>query len=122
MTERERLIEKLSIMEEMVVDPKADFKIGDVESVLRQARKMLEKAIVPPCKVGDIAYFIIKDEVSGERYIASQRINDVSTKGFFISTSTLEENCNDFEPYSEIGKTVYLSEAEAKQALKGDVE
>lgn len=78
--------------------------------------------IVPPVKVGDIAYFIIKDEVSGERYIASQRINDVSTKGFFISTSTLEENCNDFEPYSEIGKTVFLTREEAEKALKGDVE
>lgn len=74
--------------------------------------------IVPPCKVGDMVYFIIDDEISGKAYIDSQRINDVSTRGIFVSTSTLEENCDSFEPYSDFGKTVFLTKEEAEQALK----
>ena len=77
-------------------------------------------AIVPPCKVGDTVYFIIEDErEEDKKYITSQRINDVSTRGIYLSTSIVEENCNDFEPYSEFGKTVFLTREEAEQALKG---
>ena len=79
-----------------------------------------EGAMFPPCKVGDTVYFIVEDEMEEDKkYITSQRINDVSTRGIYLSTSIVEENCNDFEPYSEFGKTVFLTKEEAEQALKG---
>lgn len=76
--------------------------------------------VVPPCKVGDMVYFVIEDDVTEEgKYISKQQINDVSTKGIFVSDSLSEENCGCFEPYSNFGKTAFLSEEEAERALKG---
>lgn len=72
-----------------------------------------------PCKVGDTVYFIIDNDESDEgKYISKQQINDVSTRGIFVSDSLSEENCNDFIPYSDFGKSVFLSEEEAEQALE----
>ena len=59
--------------------------------------------IVPPCKVGDMVYFVIDDD-DGEPFISSQRINDVSTRGIFVSDSLSEENCGCFVPFSDFGK------------------
>lgn len=76
--------------------------------------------IVPPCKVGDMVYFVLEDDKTEEgKFISKQQINDVSTKGIFVSDSLSEENCNDFIPYSDFGKSVSLSEEEAERALKG---
>lgn len=110
---RDRLIELLMGSEAFNgADGKADAKhIADY--------LLANGVIVPPCKVGDMAYFILEDEEEGEKYIESQRINDVSTRGLFVSTSIVEENSNEFEPYSELGKTVFLTREEAEQALKG---
>lgn len=83
---------------------------------------MDNNTIVTPCKVGDMAYFIVEDKMTSERYITSQRINDVSTRGIFVSTSILEENCEDFEPYNEFSKTVFLTKEEAEKALKEGAE
>lgn len=106
---RERLIELLKTADNMRMMRQGISECADY---------LLDNGvIVPPCKVGDKVYFIIQDECANEKYIVSQRINDVSTRGLFVSTSTLEENCGDFEPYSEIGKTVFLTKEEAKQAL-----
>lgn len=76
--------------------------------------------VVPPCKVGDMVYFVIEDDVTEEgKYISKQQINDVSTKGIFVSDSLTEENCGIFIPFSDFGKTAFLSEEEAERALKG---
>lgn len=108
---RKRLIELLKDIEYQYTKIKS-IKTEDVADWL-----LRHGVIVPPCKVGDKVYFIIQDECTNEKYIVSQRINDVSTRGLFVSTSTLEENCDDFEPYSEIGKTVFLTKEEAENAL-----
>ena len=72
-----------------------------------------------PCKVGDMVYFIIEDDVTEEgKYISKQQINDVSTKGIFVSASFSEENCECFVPYSEFGKSAFHTEEEAERALK----
>ena len=74
--------------------------------------------VVPPCKVGDVVYFVIEDDETEEgKYISKQQINDVSTRGIFVSDSLLEENCGCFEPYSNFGKTVFLTREEADKAL-----
>jgi hypothetical protein len=86
----------------------------------READHLLDNGIfVPPVKVGDMVYFVIEDDAIDEKHITSQRINDVSTRGLFVSSSTIEENCGSFEPYSELGKTVFTSREDAVKALKG---
>ena len=62
-------------------------------------------------------YFIIDDAISGEAFIDSQQINDVSTRGIFVSSDTLVENCDIFEPYSNFGETSFLTREEAEKAL-----
>lgn len=71
-----------------------------------------------PCKVGDTVYFVFKYDEEGEA-IWSAQINDVSTRGIFVSDSLTEENCGCFEPYSNFGKTAFLTKEEAERALKG---
>lgn len=93
---------------------------GGKTSFEHTADVLLANGVVcPPCKVGDTVYFIIDDDESDEgKYISKQQINDVSTKGIFVSDSLLVENCNDFIPYSDFGKSAFLSEEEAEQALE----
>lgn len=74
--------------------------------------------VLPPCKVGDVVYFVIDDD-DEEPFISSQRINDVSTRGIFVSDSLTEENCRIFVPYSDFGENVFLDKAEAERALNG---
>lgn len=74
--------------------------------------------IVPPCKVGDMVYFVL-DDFEEEPCIVSQRINEVGTRGIFVSDSLTEENCRIFVPYSDFGENVFLDKAEAERALKG---
>lgn len=70
-----------------------------------------------PCNVGDMVYFVFDDMVEG-KFISKQQINDVSTKGIFVSDSLSEENCNVFIPYSIFGKSAFYTEEEAERALK----
>lgn len=113
---RDRLIEKLSIMEEMVVDPKANFKITDVQRIIRQAREMLEKAIIPPCKVGDTVW-------------------DTEGNAWKVFAITIWQDCIGLKTANNrgvrktftigkhsIGKTVFLTKEEAEKALKGGVQ
>ena len=74
--------------------------------------------VVPPCKAGDMVYFVFDDTVEG-KFISKQQINDVSTRGIFVSDSLTEENCGCFVPFSDFGKTAFLSKEEAERALKG---
>lgn len=115
---RERLIELIKTSAyDGNIDEGFDGPVLNIENVADYL--IANGVIVPPCKVGDKVYFIIQDECANEKkYIVSQRINDVSTRGLFVSTSTLEENCGDFEPYSEMCKTVFLTKEEAENALK----
>lgn len=81
---------------------------------------LANSVVVLPCKVGDMVYFVIEDDETEEgKYISKQQINDVSTRGIFVSDSLTEENCGIFIPFSDFGKTAFLSEEEAERALKG---
>lgn len=80
------------------------------------------RVIVPPCKVGDKAYFIIEDEDFNERYIFSEPITEVGSRGFWTNGSlTVEDEMTSFEPWESIGKTAFLSYEEAENALKSDI-
>ena len=75
--------------------------------------------IVPPCKVGDIVYCIIK----GFSGVMRGRVCS-----FILTDKKTTIHCaidgyfgQDF-PYCEFGKTVFLTKEEAEKALKGGAE
>ena len=77
--------------------------------------------IVPPCKVGDTVYFILEDKmVEGGFYVTpAHTVTEVGSKGFWLSSFVpAEDDMSDFNVWEEIGKTVFLTREEAKQALK----
>ena len=67
-----------------------------------------------PCKVGDKVYEVIYDCVPKKWQITEDTIAEVGTKGFFVNW----DGSYEFMPYSEIGKTVFLTREEAEKALK----
>ena len=96
-----------------------DYVIIDNNDINKLADHFLANGgIVLPCKVGDTVYFVIED-FEEEPCIFSQRINEVGTRGIFVSDSLTEENCRIFVPYSDFGENVFLDKAEAERALKG---
>ena len=90
----------------------------DIAKVCDEAARALERAIVPPCKVGDMVYCIIEgfEEVMEghiRQLIVSEEIFvDCVIRGYF----------NQVFHSSKIGKTVFFSREEAVQALKGGAE
>ena len=78
--------------------------------------------IVPPCKVGDTAYFLIEDKVAGKKYISPELITDVCTKGFYTSGHADSDENGDLWLWSDVGGIVFLDKAKAEEALKGGVQ
>ena len=81
-----------------------------------------ENVIAPPCKVGDTAYFLIEDEVAGEKYINPEQITDVCTKGFYTSGHEDSDENGDLWLWSDVGGIVFLDKAKAEEVLKGGVQ
>ena len=77
--------------------------------------------IVPLCKVGDVAYFLIEDEVAGGKYISSEPITDVCTKGFYTSGHADSDENGDLWLWSDVGGIVFFDKEEAEEVLKGGV-
>lgn len=74
---------------------------------------------ISPVKVGDMLWPICWDGVTGEWYADDkpERINEVGTKGFFLSASINEpEDIDAFYPYEIIGDEYFLSHEEAVAA------
>lgn len=78
--------------------------------------------IRPPCKVGDIACFLIEDKVIGKKYISPEPITDVCNKGFYTSGHADSDENGDLWLWSDVGRIVFLSKEEAEEALKGGAE
>ena len=86
--------------------------------------------IVPPCKVGDTVYRIVKMG-TGIHYKQIGRCGIGHTQGYkivpceekikrFIRSVTVTKN-NLFDICENFGKTVFFTREEAEKALKGDV-
>ena len=123
MTERERLVELIdkkrleyvSFCNEMAMA--GNYGMPSLGEYL--ADYLLAKGvIVPPCKVGDTAYFVLYDGVDDEWFISAEPIVDVCTKGFYTSGHEGSTENGDLWQWSEIGKIVFLSKEEAERALK----
>lgn len=85
--------------------------------------------IVPPCKVGDTVYRIVKMG-TGIHYKQIGRCGIGHTQGYkivpceekikrFIRSVTVTKN-NLFDICENFGKTIFLTREEAEKALKGD--
>lgn len=76
--------------------------------------------IVPPCKVGDKFYRVVKrwqgKTVTWERKIDTFIVSIISYNGEEI---ILENDSEEYIWLSYIGKTVFLSREDAEKALKG---
>lgn len=77
------------------------------------------RLFISPVKVGDMLWPICWDGVTGEWYAddQSERVNEVGTKGFFLSACIDEpEAIDEFNPYEMIGDEYFLSHEEAVAA------
>ena len=78
---------------------------------------VIERAIVPPCKVGDTVYALGYDEESPWRDEYKVKYFYCSSKGINRSYIECGTMGNNFRP-KDIGKTVFLTKEEAEQTLK----
>lgn len=84
--------------------------IDDVIDKLAEYEDLEEQGLLLrlPCKVGDTVYIIYSDKETS--FIEEPIVKDVSTHRIWI-----ESRCYD---YLDIGKTIFLTQAEAEQKLK----
>ena len=110
MTERERLIELLKNVPKntrVFYDQYADWLLAN-------------GVIVPPCKVGDTAYFLLEDNIPVHKwYISEEKVTEVCSKGFFISGyCPPRDDLGEYSGYELFGKEIFLTKEEAEQALR----
>ena len=77
--------------------------------------------VVLPCKVGEDIFFVLPDFDGYLGYFVSEpnRVTEVGTRGFWTSAIPDDEPdaISDFTLWSDLGKTVFLTRAEAEAAL-----
>ena len=87
------------------------------KEILRASEE--DRLFISPLKVGDMLWPICWDGVTGEWYADDrpERVNEVGTKGFFLSAHIDEpEAIDEFYPYEIIGDEYFLSNEEAVAA------
>ena len=72
--------------------------------------------IVPPCKVGGKAWFIV--ELDDKSIISEETVVDFSTKGFYYSEFLNGTGAQILVPYEEIGENVFFGKEKAEAKLK----
>lgn len=75
-----------------------------------------EQIIVPPCSVGSIVYWVIRD-LDGMWKIFQDRVVEIGSKGFFVSDDACG-GMDSFVGYDTIGKDVFLSFEKAKAVME----
>ena len=99
-------------------------QLKDIAKVCDEAARTLERAIVPPCKVGDVVYKPIITDDTHEPAIWDITISQISIEtgklfdeAYAVGTICKSNSGESFD-FKEIGKTVFLTKEEAEQALK----
>ena len=72
--------------------------------------------ILPPRKVGDTVYWILP--YFNEWYVSEDTITEVGLKGFWVSEFPDADGMDDFTPWDEFGKTVFLTIEDAEKSLR----
>lgn len=113
MTERERLIELLKVP----IHPRIGADPAEVV-----ADYLLDNGvIVPPCKVGDVIYFIHesgKAESFGERYIDWVIVGRISISNYQVAIYGSNAYSDRVFDVKGLGTVCFLSREEAEKALK----
>ena len=125
MTDRDRLIELLNEAED-ICDRTLDCdECKYHESVmcvdeLKIDHLLANGVIVPPCKVGDVVYFLLEDDFPVHRwFLSEEKITEICSKGFFTSAFyPAKEDFGNYTGYELLGKEAFLTKEEAEQALK----
>lgn len=69
-----------------------------------------------PCKVGDILYCVIEDELEEDGYFISEEpIVEVGTRGVWLSGVIGEDSMDCFISYDEFGKNVFLNKEDIRR-------
>lgn len=120
MNTKEKLTE---IISNVVVNDKGN-RIRDVfhpEFVEKIVNNLIEGgAIVPLCKVGDIVWYELYDEIRSSTVYSCEIC--LCGRGFWISDAKAKDE-HGLEMYfngKSIGKTVFLTREEAEKVLKGE--
>lgn len=73
-----------------------------------------------PVRKGDPVYWPIWDSVPKEYQVSNaEYITEVGSRGFFLSSQYDDpEACDEFYPYSEIGKSIFLCEEDVEKWIK----
>lgn len=73
-----------------------------------------------PVKKGDLVYWPVWDSVPKEYEVSSgEPITEVGSRGFFLSSLYDDpDDCDEFYPYSDIGKSIFLCEEDVKKWIK----
>ena len=125
MTDRDRLIELLIEAEAMCdntlncEDCKYEHS-GKCKNELTADHLLANGVIVPPCKVGDVVYFLLEDDFPVHRwFLSEEKITEICSKGFFTSAFyPAKEDFGNYTGYELLGKEAFLALAEAERALK----
>ena len=122
---RDRLIELLE-KGQPPFNPLNDVCIGKLADYL-----LANGVIVPPCKVGDVVYYInARFEKQGRKKVRVEFVEKGMVDNMTIGDKGVPqiEICNDenewtmFDSADDFSKTVFLTREEAEQALKGGVQ
>lgn len=82
--------------------------------------KQKDLYIPAPVTVGMLVYAVWESDEPPSPFI-EKNVVDVGTKGFWVSAfDPPEDDFGFMYSYEEIGKTVFLSEEEAKEVLRGE--
>ena len=73
-----------------------------------------------PVKKGDLVYWPVWDSVPKEYEVSSgEPITEVGSRGFFLSSLYDDpDDCDEFYPYSDIGKSIFLCEEDVEKWIK----
>lgn len=121
MTERERLIDLINDVKDIYPTIPIINGIRQDSSEVIADHLLSNGVIVPPCKVGDIVWFVRNIGDKSREKITETSIEKVVLKktGLYIKldcNSMYETSCN------SIGKTVFLTKSQAEEALKNEQE
>ena len=73
-----------------------------------------------PVKKGDLVYWPIWDSVPKEYQVSNgEPITEVGSRGFFLSSLYDDpDDCDEFYPYTELGKSIFLCEEDVEKWIK----
>lgn len=120
MTDRDRLIELLDgadlFLRNRATPTDAPLNEYDMEIMRNiaktcdEAARVLEKAIIPPCKVGDTVYYPYEYRNVVLEKTVIKIVIEKEDRWLDVGVS--------FLPFENIGKTVFLTKEEAEEKLK----